>query len=198
MPRVRVKASFAWSLGSGMVITTGKLANNYKSNASINMSMDINIEKLFTSLYLNASGLKLKEPFSVTLNSEIITFNRNESFHYLDAGLKGGYFFIRNERFHVAPYLSISGSFLESKRFDPEDNEKEYQVFNSFTYGGGLHTEVKIKDLSYTNVYGYAQRSYISLKMEGGYNVIAKFNDNLSKGNTPYFTVAFVWGFGEF
>jgi len=198
LPPVRIKLAYAWSIGSGMVLTTGKLADNFRPNASVNISMDINVGNVFSSLYLNASGLKLKVPFSATSGSETLNFEKNETFHYLNAGLKGGYFFVRDDRFHLAPYLSISGSFLESKRYEPEDDEKEFQIFNSFTYGFGLNAEIKIKDFTRPNFYTYYGKYYISVKLDGGYNFIAKSKHPEFKGDTPFFSVAFVMGFGEF
>lgn len=147
MPKKIIKASWNFSFGSGMVFTTGDLANNFSNNASFNMGMDFNIHKVFTSLYLHGTSLKLQEPFMATSDIDTLNFELNEKFTYLDAGLKTGYFIIRSNRFHLAPYASISGSFLESTKYDdPEDNDLEYEIFNSFTYGIGLHTELKIYD----------------------------------------------------
>ena len=131
---------------------------------------------------------------------ETIDFNKNESFQYLDAGLKCGYFFIRNGRINFSPYFSISASFLESKRYDSEDDNKEYKVFNSFTYGPGIHNEIKLKEFNTSNryyYYGY-EHSYISFKVDAGYNFIAKFKDEYFKGNTPYVMVGLIWGIGDF
>jgi len=198
LPKKLLKASLTFSIGSGVVFTTDKLKENFSSNASLNMSMDINIKRIFTSLYLNSAGLKLKVPFQATDGTELLTFNKDESFHYLDAGLKGGYFIVRSRKFHFSPYVSVSGSFLESKRYDSDEDEKEFEVFNSFTYGTGIHTEIKLKEFNAPNpYYGYVH-SFISLKAEGGYNFISKFKDEYFKGNTPYITFALIWAIGEF
>jgi hypothetical protein len=72
----------------------------------------------------------------VTSDTDTLNFELNEKFSYLDAGLKGGYFIVRSNRFHLAPYASISGSHLESTKYDdPKDKDLEYEIFNSFTYG---------------------------------------------------------------
>lgn len=198
MPGNRIKASYGFSFGSGVLFTTDKLADNFTSNATYNMSLDFNIQKVFASLYFNGSGLKLKEPFTVISDTDSLSFKKNETFHFLDAGLKGGYFLVRNEKIQLAPYISISGGLLESSRYDTEDDGEEYRIFNSFTYGAGLHSEVKIKDFNYVNRYGYSSNNYLSLKLEAGYNIITKFDDSYCKGNTPYITLAFVWGLGAF
>lgn len=198
LPKKRAKAALSWSMGSGMVFTTGNLNRNFSPNASINLSMDININRIFTSLYLNSSGLRLQQPFEVSDGVETLSFMDNESFHYLDAGLKAGWFILRNRNLHFSPFASVSGSSLKSKRFDAEDDEKEYKVFNSFTSGAGLHTEIKFTEFKTTNIYSGYTKSYVSLKLEGGYNFITKFNDDLFKGNTAFITVALVWGIGDF
>lgn len=201
MPKKIIKASWNFSFGSGMVFTTGDLAKNFSNNASFNMGMDFNIHKVFTSLYLHGTSLKLQEPFMATSDIDTLNFGLNEKFTYLDAGLKTGYFLVRSNRFHVAPYVSISGSFLESTKYDdPEDNDLEYEIFNSFTYGGGLHTEIKLHEFEYKNMYYYGGKTggYVSLKFEAGYNKILKFNDKYAIGDTPYIICALVLGFGQF
>ena len=182
-----------------MVFTTGDLASNFSNNASFNMGMDINIHKLFTSLYLHGSILKLQEPFMAVWRTDSLNLMCDEKFSYLDAGLKTGYFIVRNNCFHLAPYASLSGSFLESTKFDdPSDNELEYEVFNSFTYGAGLHTEIKLYEYEYPSFYYGVTKGYLSMKLETGYNKILKFKDVLSTGDTPYFILAIVIGFGQF
>jgi hypothetical protein len=162
--------------------------------------MDFNVDRVFTSLYLNATNLKLKEPFTAISSYDTLDFTLDEKFSYLDGGLKAGYFFIRNHRFHLAPYISISGSFLESMRYDdPDDNDLEYEVFNSFTYGAGLHTEVKLLHFATSNYYYYGGTdSHLSLKLEAGMNKMAKFKDPYAVGEITYITCALVWGFGQF
>lgn len=198
LPNKKIHGSMAISFGSGVVFTTENLAQVFESNASFNMSLDINIQKVFTSLYLNTTSLKLKEPFSAVSDQHVLDFRFNESFHYLDAGLKGGYFIIRSNHLHLSPYLSVSGSSLKSNRFEPVDDDMEFEAFNSFTYGGGIHVELKIKDFEYTNIYGSQMNSFISMKIDAGYNVISKIDDKFFEGNTPYISLALLWGIGEF
>lgn len=200
LPKKIIKASWNFSLGSGMVFTTDDLSTSFSNNASFNMGMDFNIHKVFTSLYLHATSLKLQEPFIATSDIDTLKFVLNEKFSYLDAGLKTGYFIIRSNRFHLAPYASISGSILKSRKYDdPDDDDLEYEIFNSFTYGIGLHTEVKIYEFeSKSMYYGGTTNGYFSIKFETGYNKILKFNDKYAMGDTPYFICALVLGFGQF
>jgi hypothetical protein len=200
LPGKKIKAALNFSFGSGMVLTTGDLSESFKSNVSFIAGVDVNIQKVFTSLYLHGSTLKLQIPFMAISDFDTLNFTKGEKFAYLDAGLKAGYFVVRNDRFHVAPYLSFSGGFLESTRFDDtEDNDLEYEVFNSFTYGAGIHTEVKIKDFENMNSYYYGTtQGYLSIKLEAGYNNVMKFKDKFAIGDTPYVNVALVLGLGTF
>ncbi len=199
MPPKYVKASWNFSMGSGKIFPTGRLSNQFSSNASFNMAMDINIDNVFTSLYMHALGMELQNPFTATTAVDTLNFNLNERFWYFNGGLKTGYFVIRNNRFHLAPYASISGSYLESTRYkEEEDNDLEYEIFNSFTYGAGLHTEVKVYGYEGNNIYGGTTKMHLSVKLETGYNKIVKVNDSAFKGDTPYVILALVWGFGQF
>jgi hypothetical protein len=201
MPNKVIKASWNISLGSGMVFTTKDLSANFSNNASFNFGMDFNVHKVFTSLYLHGTNLKLKEPFMTVSSVDTVHYKLNEKFTYLDAGLKAGYFLARSNRFHLAPYASISGSFLESTRYDnAKDNDLEYEIFNSFTYGAGLHTEIKVHDFKSNNMYYYGSTTngYLSIKLEAGYNKILKFKDTYAIGDTPYIICALVLGFGQF
>lgn len=200
MPRIPVKGSFSFSMGSGGLLTTGNLSKSFPGNAIFIMAMDVNVNKVYSSLYFQGTGLKLKVPFEAVSNSDTLSFAYNERFSYIDVGVRGGYFLVRNDRFHLAPYLSLSGSWLESTRYtDPKDDDLEFKVFNSFTYGLGLHTEVRLHSYTARNYYyGSETFGYLSIKVDAGYSKIARFSDSYFKGDTPYFNVALVWGLGDF
>lgn len=199
LPGIKARASMALSLGSGMILPMSNLADNFSSNASFNLSMDININKIYTSFYLTGSNLHLKVPFSVRSETDSLAFSKDESFHYLEGGMKAGYFLVRSDRFHVAPFVTISGTVLESTRFDDvEDDDREYPVINSFSYGPGIHTEFKLKEYNKTDVYGDPLKSFLSIKLDAGYNFIAKYDEKVFKGNIPTVTFALVWGMGNF
>jgi len=198
LPDKTIKASWNFSFGSGMIFTTKDLSKNFSNNASGNMAMDLNLGKVFTSLYMQGTSLKLKEPFTAVSATDTLVFKMNDKFSYMDVGLKGGYFIIRSDRFHLAPYVSVSGSFLESTKYDAsEQDSPEYEFFNSFTYGAGIHTEFKLLEFDYPDIYGYT-KGYFSIKLEAGYNKIHKFKDSYAKGDTPYIVCALVMGFGQF
>jgi hypothetical protein len=200
LPKKIIKTSWNYSFGSGMVFPTKDLASSFSNNATFNFGMDFNIHKVFTSFHIQGTNLKLKQAFTTYSEYDSLSFKLNEKFSYFEGGVKVGYFLIRSNRFHVTPYLSISGSTLESTKFkDPEDDDLEYVVFNSFTYGAGLHTEVKLYEYENKGMYYYGSNTgFLSLKLDAGYNKIAKFEDDYARGDTPYFICAFVIGFGKF
>ncbi len=199
MPSKSIKGSWSFSLGSGMVFPTGNLGLDFPQNACFNFSMDFNIHKVYSSLYIQGANLKLQRPFNVVSDFDTTSFVLDEKFTYFEGGLKGGYFLIRSNRFHLAPYASILASSLESTKYsDPADDDLEYEIFNSFAYGAGLHTEVKIYEFEKKNHYYGNPDTYFSFKLDAGYNKIAKFKDKTSLGDIPYFTLAIVFGMGQF
>jgi hypothetical protein len=71
------------------------------------MGIDVNIHKMFTSLYLHSTSLKLQRPFMAVSNIDTLNFELNEKFHYLDAGLKTGYFIIRSNQVRIRDFQFI-------------------------------------------------------------------------------------------
>ncbi|HAZ04979.1 MAG: hypothetical protein A2W95_13450 [Bacteroidetes bacterium GWA2_40_14] len=201
LPRVRARVSSAYGFGVSGVFPTGKLGEGFKSNVNFNLCWDFNIGKVYSSLYMQAGALKVKTPFSVNNSVQTITFDEDENFTYLDAGVLVGYFAVRNEHIHVAPFGAIMGTSLTSNMYDNPDDEKyELDIISSFTAGLGLKTEIKLFDYEMHNFYGngYGQKSYVSLKFEGGYNVIAKTEFDEFDGDVAYVRATLMWGFGSF
>ena len=201
MPRVKLKGSFSWIFGSSGTFPTGKLGDNFSANATFLMGMDFNVGKIFTSFYINAGTLNLKNPFYAITETDSLNFDKGEGFSYFEGGLLAGYFLVRNDKFHLAPYITIAGSSLESTKFEVEDDEKEIKIYNSFVCGPGFHAELKLFDFEQKNIYNYtypSYKSFLSLKFEGGYNFITKFEHKEFEGNTTYLRMALVWGIGSF
>ncbi|MBE9467776.1 MAG: hypothetical protein IMY72_05560 [Bacteroidetes bacterium] len=201
MPRTKFKSSFAWTFGASGTFPTGKLSDNFSANATFLMGMDFNVGKVFTSLYINAGTLNLKIPFYAITETDSLNFDIDEGFSYFEGGLLAGCFLVRNDKFHIAPYVTIAGSSLESTKFEVEDDEKEIKIYNSFVTGLGIHAEFKLFDFEQRNIYNYAYptyKSFLSLKFETGYNFITKFEHKDFKGNTAYLRMAIVWGVGSF
>jgi len=198
LPRGYYSGAYAFSLGSGVNFTMGNLSSSFNSNASFNISMDINVNKVYTSLYINGSSLKLQKPFSVSNKERELDFKLNEGFEFIDVGLKGGYFVVKTNRVQVAPYGTLSGCYLRSNQYEYQYDDLEFNVFNTFSYGLGLHNELKIKDFKYKTINNRETKTYVSLKVDAGLNYLSKVNHDNFKGNMAYVTAAIVWGFGEF
>jgi len=199
LPSANSKGSISLSMGSGTIFPTEQLGDYFSSNASFNISIDLNFNKIFTSLYVQSCTLKVEKPFATISEFDLRDFSLNEPFYYSDAGIKIGYFLIRSNRFHLAPAITFAGAKLKSTRYDDAYNEedKEFVVLNSFVLGPALHTEIKLfgyKPKRYNN----SQNKYVSIKLEGGYNYITKTNYPVFKGNTPFVSMALAWGTGYF
>lgn len=132
-------------------------------------------------------------------DADTTNFYNNDSFSYLDGGLKAGYFLVRSDRFHIAPYVTIGGTVLSSDIYEYNQmKDAEFEVLNSFTFGPALHTEVKLYEYKSTDGLGITRSKYVSLKLEGGYNYITHIDYPAFKGNAAYVTVALAWGTGYF
>lgn len=202
MPAPTFKGSFAYSLGPTYLIPNQKLAEVFNSGYLFNLTMDFNIKKVYTSLYINTGLIELITPvyFSDADNNVVRTFNPGEKFSITGGGLSFGYFLVRNKYFHLTPFVTIGGYTLESNLFEDE-RDPEYQIYNSFTYGPGIHTELKLFEFKMDQgMYGYygQTKSYLSLKLDAGYDFIAKHNSIDFKGNQSYLRFGVVWGIGEF
>jgi hypothetical protein len=194
LPKPIVKGGLSFSFGATGFFPQGNLQGNFDASVGGAMSFDFNINKLYFSFFLDGGTQKLKTPFNVVKDSFLYNFKSGDKFSNFNAGLEGGYFVFRGKHVHVVPYLTIGGGSLESNLFEgntPDD--KEYEIYNSFIYGGGLHTEFKIIDLNDDFANGY-----LSLKLDGGYNVITHYNYVPFKGNVMYLKLSLNLGLGIF
>ena len=199
IPNPLIKGALAFSIGSGVNIPTGNLADSFYPAPMFNMSMDINIQKVFTSLYMCGPSFKLKTPFYITDGTATYSFDEGDAFSYFHGGMKVGYFITRNERFQFAPFATVAGTVLESQLFDTDEDGQEYQVINSFTYGLGIHAEMKIMEFDAPSYYSYYNMpGYLGLKLEAGYNLVTNAAENYFWGDIPYVTVALVFGMGDY
>lgn len=197
LPGRWVRAAGSFSAGPGMIFTTGKLSETFRSGIAGNMSLDILAGRIFASLYFQGGAMKIIKPFDVTDGSQIIAFGQDDKFSYIDGGLKAGLLVSRSKRANIAPYLAIGGASLISNLYETGNDDNEFKALNTFFYGAGLHTEVKITEIDYPTPYEVT-KAYFSIKLEAGYNVMAKVNDGYFKGNIPYVSIAAVFGMGQF
>lgn len=201
MPGVKVKVGSAFGMGVSGIFPTDNLATGFSSNVGFNMSWDFNINDVYTSLFMQGGALNVNTPFSMFNDFQTIDFDKSDSFSYIDGGLIMGYFVVRNNYLHLAPFGALMGTSLTSNLYtDPDDEKYEVKIFSTFSYGVGLKTELKLFEYDVHNFYGYgnAEKSYISLKAEVGYNVLAKHNFEGFRGNVAYVRATLMWGFGNF
>lgn len=204
LPSIPIKAALSYTLGAIQTAPLGTLANSFTNSTNFAMSMDINIDKVYSSLYMHGGALKINNSFSDGTN----TFYPNEHFSYIEGGIKLGYFLLRNKRFHIAPFGTIGGTELKSNLYAAEEQleGEELKIINSFTTGIGLHTEIKLHEFMAKGAawgYGYAYNptptnQYFSLKVDIGYNLPVSQKNDYFRGNIFYYGLSIVWGIGDF
>lgn len=208
-PPINPDASITMSMGPTFVMPNGVLGDMFKTGTVFNLSYDFNIGNVYASLFMNGGQLPVKGPFYFTENEtdEIISFNEGDKFSYVSGGLAAGYYLVRSSHVKIAPYLSIAGYTIESNLYPENSDKREVELVNSFSYGTGIHTEVKIvgfelkpNPLWYGGVGmpGATMQQYIGLKLDVGYDVVKKHVFKEITGNSSYVRVALVWGLGGF
>lgn len=202
LPGPRTKGSFGFSFGTNQTFQTGNFGDMFSPGTMANMSLDFNINKVYTSFYFAGGNLSLKKPFDASFNNIDTSFNVNESFSYIEGGLLAGYFLVRNSRFHIAPYASISGNSLKSNIFNNDKNSEDLEltIIKSFICGIGLHTELQLFKFTTRGAYygSYPTKNHLSIKVDIGYNYITKHSFDQFKGNIFYIRPTLVWGMGDF
>jgi len=210
LPAPIFKGSFAYAFGATSVSFNGDLKSVITPGILFHMSMDFNVNRIYSSMSFDIGGVNLLQSVSFKNNetNEIKTFQKDDYFSYAGGGLNFGYFLVRKKPFHFAPFVGIGGYTLESTLYKDEYTP-EYQIFNSFCFSPGIHTELKITEIkmgqNYSNLYGmenynwmYGQsKSYLSLKLDAGYNLYTNLTPGFN-GNSMFFKLALVWGIGEF
>lgn len=213
LPAARTKVSMSFSIGPKFGMFTGNISEYFKSNTGIAVSMDFCISKVYVSMYLEGGGMKLMKPLTLTQsNGDTYNFKVGDRFNRFDVGFKTGYYVVRNNKFHIAPYATLlAGGYMESNLYEFEsNNNQEFEVYNSFTPGLGVNFEFKLGSikskpypnpmLSYMMFSPMVVDSYFSLKLDAGVTSIPKYYESgrLANGMLSYITLGVVWGIGEF
>ncbi|MFV0391565.1 MAG: hypothetical protein ACK5KP_06765 [Paludibacteraceae bacterium] len=206
LPVPMYQKSMAISFGGFGVLPQDKLKNYFSEGIGWGIDLDFCIKKIYASVHMNTATTNLLIPFEAnSTDGTYYGFLAGDEFKYVQAGLKGGYFIVRSNRFHVAPYVSGGYTTLTSDVFKSEEGEEdsELKVFNSFYAGAGLHTEFKLfeyngrKSQPYYNV-RHPSSGYLSLKLNAGYNYIIDQKIDVFRGNTAYASLSLVLGVGKF
>lgn len=194
MPAIQRNTSWAFALGASYISHHKKDQDLFKPNFGYTLSLDFNVGHLFTSVYWTHANLHTKIAFNDSTEQHIFSFEENEKFTYFEGGIIAGYSIINNKRFHLAPYVTISGTSIKSNRFEQEDDKLELKVYNSFTPGLGIHSEFKLFTFATEETIYYTPNSYLSIKFDAGYNFIT----NVGNAGIAYGRISLVYGFGDF
>lgn len=206
LPKPPVKGAFSMSVGPTFIQPTGKLSDVFQPGVMFNMTIDWNFGRVYSGLHVDAGTLDLKVPieFRNNMGQLVQSFNTGESFSIIGGGIYAGYFLVRSNRFQLAPYLNIGGYTFESMLYNDYDEyeNSEFQIFDSFVFGPGIHTELRLTEFTldpYNGVMpGMEAKSYLSLKLDVGYDIVTQKVSPDFKGNLPYFRLGLVWGIGNF
>ena len=198
LPAKFVRASLAWSFGSGMFFPQNNLGLEFDTKPLYMLSMDTNIDKVYTSLYVLGGQFVLNNGFDALLNNSHITFLQGDEFQYIEGGIKVGYFVHRGDRFQLAPYTTLSGASLESTLYTEDSPNEELYIINSISLEAGLHSELKLYEFNATSYYGTEESSYLSLKLDCSYKTFPSIYSDDYKGALPYVSLSLSWGFGIF
>lgn len=204
LPSAPIKSSFTWDMGPTIVSPQGEMGKTFNTTTTFGMSFDFNIRKIYTSFYINTGDMRANKAFSIQNTNLYI----NDDYTYFNGGAKFGYFLCRNNRFHLAPYVSISGTTLRTNIYEGEEyNDAELELSNCFSYGAGIHSEIKLFEFSAPYYYGFygfyaapstSLNQFFALKLDFGYNINTKSDYVYFEGNTFQTYIGIVWGFGIF
>ncbi|HRN42744.1 MAG TPA: hypothetical protein PK649_11820 [Vicingus sp.] len=196
LPRKFTRVFFDISFGTNITFPTGKIKEEFTPNPpGFSVSIDFTLGKFYSSLYAMISDLESKNSFNAIVNSDTLFFKKNDGFQFSNVGLKTGYHLTKNTKIQLVPYVSISSNTLESTLYDSNKDGDEHKIISSFGYGFGSFAEFRILKFKNTGYYSSIGTSYLGLRVDGGYTVIANHKKGYS-GNIPYVNFTLTWGFG--
>lgn len=190
--------SMGFTVGGGATLLTGGLKRNYFGDATFNIDLNIDIHDFYGSFGFRLGSLKLKEPFEI---NEPFEFSFEEGYNFelgMIAG-KFGYNFIRNRNIHLAPYAYLSCAMLSSQLFNNDAEGEEFYDMKAFSFGPGIHTEIKLYEFEYVALYGNNSNpmdNVITLQINTGYNYNLGFCRPEVKGNLIYFDIGLTYRMG--
>jgi hypothetical protein len=198
LPRKFTRIFINFSFGTNNTYPTKKINKDFTSNSlGFSMSIDFTFGKIYTSLALMTTNYSSNFAFDAVVKSDTLSFKKNDSFQFTNAGLKTGYHLTKNTKVQLVPYISISSNTLESNLYDNNKEGEEHKVISSFGYGFGSFAEFRIVKFKDARNYISDGASYLGLRLDGGYTIIANHKNGYS-GNIPYVNLTLTWGFGAF
>lgn len=199
LPGPYKRNAVSYAVGAGFPSFTSNLGKIYKNTSSFSISLDIITDKIYSSMYLQNSDAKINGTLTAYTNSGTINFYKDDKFKLCDYGLYLGYFLTHNDKIQFAPYINVGRGYLISDIYkNPNDNDKEVTVYNSFTPGIGLHSEFRIGDIKELRKMEEERLiGYISFRLDGGINFITNTPTGMD-GNLTYLKASLVLGIGDF
>lgn len=208
LPVPAIKATISMAMGPAYTALTGNLAEVVSPAVQMYLSYDFSIGRLYSSLFLNGGQTTLLQPiYFMNEDSQVrVDFNTGDPFSIMNMGVLGGYLVVNNKRWQIAPYASLGGTFIDYTKYDiyneyPIDT---YTITESFFWGLGIHTEFRFASFNvpqynmFYESYGPQLKSYLSVKLDMGYDFITDRSVDFTSGNAAYLRLGLVWGFGNY
>lgn len=198
LPRKFTRIFINFSFGTNNTFPTEKIKDDFSSNSlGFSMSVDFTFGKIYTSIAIMTTNYSSNFAFNAVVNSDTLSFKKNDDFQFTNAGLKTGYHLTKNTKIQLVPYASISSNTLESTLYNNNKEGDEHKIISSFGYGFGSFAEFRILKFKSAGYYSSTGSSYLGLRVDGGYSIIAN-HKNGYRGNIPYVNLTLTWGFGAF
>jgi len=191
LPQPQPKLAMSFGFGVAEIFPTGNLRNYFIPATAFTMSWDFHVNNVFLALQFNAGSMKLKKPLLAEETGYEQDFLKNERFSYADFGVLGGYVVAQNKRLQLSPFVYLGGTTLKSNIYESDENDLEFEIFNTFFVGPGLRTEVKL--VGFDNF----RPNSINIRFDVGYNIPVKYNYSPANGNIFYTRMALVWWIGD-
>lgn len=208
LPVPATKTTLSLAMGPAFTAFTGNLAEVVSPAAQIYMAYDLSIGRIYSNLYMTGGVASLLQPISF-INEETnvrTDFNVGSKFTTMSVGISAGYSIINNKRWQIAPYASIGGYAIQYSKYEGYSDYPTdiYSIIDSFSWGLGLHTEFRFVsfNLPRYNLFfestGPQFKTYLSMKLDMGYDFITDKSVPFSSGNAAYMRLGLVWGFGKY
>lgn len=192
LPAPKLRGGMNIVFGATQIFPTGNLKTYFMPATIFNTSFEFYLNRMFYDFLLEGGSIKLRTSLLTETTCYDVDFSYKEKFRYFNAGLIVGYSIVQNKRMLFSPFMFIGGTTLESNLYHSNDDELEFEIFNSFIIGPGLRTEVKIISFKHKTM-----SSFLNLRVDAGYNFPVKYNFTQAKGNIFYTRCSLVWYMGD-
>ncbi len=202
LPVPQISMAMIFSFGASAIFPQGNLGSNFTYGVNPAMDIAFTYQKWYFGLSVSTASIRSKYSFDTqTDRYETISFYPDDKFNFEIVGFKGGYSLLQSNWFKLTPFVELGGASLTSNIYPaPKNNNDEVRLFRSFYTGPGMIAEIKLAQFKGRNTYDWnaTPPSYLSLRLDGGYNLITNQKFDMLKGDAPYVSLKLTWAMGNF